>query len=111
VSVGDELAHDLHSSMRRTTSRLGSRPQLPPIGERIPAQRNGSWAAQSVKNLVKRYEKLPTRPFQPQLVARMPRQKFRWCHGRIGRSLPRRPRGFDGARALPNRRRRRGDWI
>ena len=26
--------------------------------ERIPAQRNGRWAAQSVKNLVKRYEKL-----------------------------------------------------
>lgn len=26
--------------------------------ERIPAQRNGRWAAQSVKNLVRRYEKL-----------------------------------------------------
>jgi Recombinase len=26
--------------------------------ERIPAQRNGRWAAQSVKNLVKRYERL-----------------------------------------------------
>ena len=26
--------------------------------ERIPSQRNGRWAAQSVKNLVKRYERL-----------------------------------------------------
>ena len=26
--------------------------------ERIPSQRNGGWAAQSVKNLVKRYERL-----------------------------------------------------
>ena len=29
--------------------------------ERIPAQRNGRWAAQSVKNLVKRYEQLTGR--------------------------------------------------
>ena len=29
--------------------------------ERIPTQRNGQWAAQSVKNLVKRYERLTGR--------------------------------------------------
>jgi hypothetical protein len=29
--------------------------------ERIPSQRNGRWAAQSVKNLVKRYERLTGR--------------------------------------------------
>ena len=29
--------------------------------ERIPTQRNGKWAAQSVKNLVKRYERLTGR--------------------------------------------------
>ena len=29
--------------------------------ERIPSQRNGRWAAQSVKNLVKRYEQLTGR--------------------------------------------------
>ena len=30
--------------------------------ERIPSQRNGHWSAQSVKNLVKRYERLTGRP-------------------------------------------------
>jgi hypothetical protein len=59
--------------------------------ERIPAQRDGRWAAQIAKNLVKRYEQLtgkrllvPTRlpPLLPD--ARMHLLRFRWCHGRTG---------------------------
>jgi Recombinase len=61
ADLADEYAHTYAPYIRAAVREVGQNYRQVAkwlTRERIPAQRNGRWAAQSVKNLVKRYERL-----------------------------------------------------
>jgi hypothetical protein len=61
VERADDYAHTYGPYIRTAVREVGQNYHQVAIWltrGRIPAQRNGRWAAQSVKNLVKRYERL-----------------------------------------------------
>jgi hypothetical protein len=87
TELADDYAHTYAPFIRAAVREVGQNYRQVVnwlTRERIPAQRSGRWAAQSMKNLVERYEKLtgkrllpPTKPSLPQPSARMPRPRFR----------------------------------
>jgi hypothetical protein len=61
VERADDYAHTYAPYIRAAVREVGQNYRQVAqwlTRERIPPQRNGRWAAQSVKNLVKRYERL-----------------------------------------------------
>jgi hypothetical protein len=64
IERADDYAHTYGPYIRAAVREVGQNYRQVAnwlTRERIPAQRNGRWAAQSVKNLVKRYERLTGR--------------------------------------------------
>ena len=61
VELADDYAHTYAPYIRAAVREVGQNYRQVAnwlTRERIPPQRNGRWASQSVKNLVKRYERL-----------------------------------------------------
>ena len=64
TELADDYAHTYAPYIRAAVREVGQNYRQVAnwlTRERIPAQRNGRWAAQSVKNLVQRYERLTGR--------------------------------------------------